>query len=129
MIRIHGAREHNLRQVDLALPVGALVVFCGVSGSGKSSLAFDTLHSEGQRRYLQALAAGRGGALPPPSAVDAVTGLPPTIALAQRGVAPTRRTTVGSLLDVDAVLRVLMSRAGTLHCPKCGRPVTPRAHD
>ncbi len=128
-LQIRGARQHNLRDVDLDLPTESLVVFCGVSGSGKSSLAFDTLHAEGQRRYLEALARDRGlpGALPPK--VDRIVGLPPTIALSQRDGGRPGRSTVGTVAHVAPVLRVLFARAGTQHCPVCGRPVRPRTHD
>ena len=129
MLHIRGAREHNLRDVSLSLPTHALTVFCGVSGSGKSSLAFDTVHAEGRRRYLEALSVDRSGQLSVPPAVDAVEGLPPTIALAQRAAPPSRRSTVGSLLDVEVVLRTLFARAGTQHCPICGDPIVPLTHD
>ncbi|MEQ1500737.1 MAG: ABC-ATPase UvrA [Myxococcota bacterium] len=129
-IVVRGAREHNLQAVDLDLPRGALIVFCGVSGSGKSSLAFDTLFVEGQRRYLEALAIhrGRGPSLVPPR-VDRIDGLPPTIALAQRAGAYGPRSTVGSVAELDPVLRILFGRTGVAHCPRCGRPVTPSTHD
>ncbi|MEM6928883.1 MAG: hypothetical protein AAF602_18230 [Myxococcota bacterium] len=128
-LQIRGARQHNLRNLDLDLPTDSLVVFCGVSGSGKSSLAFDTLHAEGQRRYLDALSRDHGvpGVLPP--RVDRIEGLPPTIALSQRDARRPGRSTVGSVAQVAPVLRVLFARAGTQHCPACGRPVEPRTHD
>ncbi|MEN0063811.1 MAG: excinuclease ABC subunit UvrA, partial [Myxococcota bacterium] len=116
-----------MRDVDLDLPTDALVVCCGVSGSGKSSLAFDTLHAEGQRRYLEALARGMPNALPPK--VDRITGLPPTIALSQRDSGRPGRSTVGSTAQIAPVLRVLFARGGTQHCPVCGRTITPRTHD
>ncbi len=129
MIEVRGAREHNLRGIDLDLPHDALIVFTGVSGSGKSSLAFDTLHQEGQRRYLEALSA-RGGAVDlRRPAVDAITGLPPTIALDQRPPPPDPRATVASAADVLALLGLLFARAGTQHCPVCGDPITPVTHD
>jgi len=130
-VSVRGAREHNLRAVDLDLPRGKLVVLCGVSGSGKSSLAFDTLHAEGQRRYLEALSLHRGGVVPllVPPKVDSVTGLPPTVALAQRLAPASSRATVGTVTEIDAVLRVLFARAGTQHCPICGRPIVPRTAD
>jgi len=105
------------------------VVFCGVSGSGKSSLAFDTIHAEGQRRYLEALARDRGGPAGTPPRVDRIEGLPPTIALPQRDSGRPGRATVGTYAQVAPVLRVLFARAGTPHCPTCGRPVEPRTHD
>jgi excinuclease ABC subunit A len=130
VIAIRGAREHNLQAIDLDLPRGKLIVFCGLSGSGKSSLAFDTLHAEGQRRYLEALAARvRPGARLRRPDVDAIAGLPPTIALDQRGGAAAGRSTVGSLIDALVVLRVLFARAGTQHCPTCDAVIRPRTHD
>ncbi len=130
-VSVRGAFEHNLRAVDLDLPRNKLVVLCGVSGSGKSSLAFDTLHAEGQRRYLEALSLHRGGVVPllAPPKVDSVTGLPPTVALAQRAAPPSSRATVGTVTEIDAVLRVLFARAGTQHCPICSRPIVPRTSD
>ncbi|MEO0604728.1 MAG: hypothetical protein AAF211_25070, partial [Myxococcota bacterium] len=128
-LQIRGARQHNLRNLDLDLPTDSLVVFCGVSGSGKSSLAFDTLHAEGQRRYLDALARDRGVPNVLPPRVDRIDGLPPTIALSQRDAGRPGRSTVGSVAHVAPVFRVLFARAGTQHCPACGRPVVPRTHD
>lgn len=130
MIRIRGARENNLTGVDLDIALHELTVFVGRSGSGKSSLAFDTLHAEGQRRYLEALV-GRdrsAGALRRPN-VDAVDGLPPTIGLDQRGAGPSARSTVATASDVAPLLRVLMARAGTLHCSECALAVLPQTHD
>ena len=130
-IEIHGARQHNLKGLDLVLPKRALIVFTGVSGSGKSSLAFDTLHGEGQRRYLEALAIhgrGLGRGLSRPR-VDAITGLPPTVALDQRFTAPSRRMTVGTFSELHATLAVLFARAGVQHCPICDAVIQPRTHD
>src|SRR5688572_27880681 len=130
VLSIRGAREHNLRGVDLDVPRERLVVLCGVSGSGKSSLAFDTVHAEGQRRYLEALALHRAGIpLVTPPKVDRIDGLPPTVALGQRMGAPSPRATVGTVGELDPVLRVLFGRAGTMHCPRCGRPIVPSTHD
>ncbi|MEQ1571204.1 MAG: hypothetical protein ABMA64_36585, partial [Myxococcota bacterium] len=129
-ISVRGAREHNLRGVDLDLPREALIVLCGVSGSGKSSFAYDTLHVEGQRRYLEALATTRpGGPSLVPPRVDRIDGLPPTLALVQRPGALGPRATVGSVTELDAVLRVLFGRAGSAHCPVCGSSVRPTTHD
>ena len=130
-IAIRGARENNLRAIDLDLPLGALVVLTGVSGSGKSSLALDTLHAEGRRRYLEALStslrhAARGLSAPE---VDLVTGLPPTIALEQRHAPPSSRSTVGTLGEILPVLRVLFARVGVQHCPGCGATIQPHTHD
>jgi excinuclease ABC subunit A len=128
MIRVLGARERNLQGVELSLDPGALTVFSGVSGSGKSSLAFDTLHAEGRRRLADALSPGAAaGALRRP-AVDAVSGLPPTLAVAQRGgTVADRRTTVGTLTDITPLLRVLYARAGEQRCPTCDAVITPQS--
>ena len=128
-IRLHGARAHNLTGFDLDLPRDRLVVVCGVSGSGKSSLVFHTLHAEGRRRYLEALAGSlRGRSLPAPE-IDDLTGLPPTIALDQRWATPTDRSTVASQAELMDGLRVLWARAGTAHCPRCDAPVVPTPLD
>ena len=131
LIEIHGARAHNLMGVDLSLPREALIAFTGVSGSGKSSLAFDTIHAEGQRRYLEALSlhGGRGARGLSRPAVDSLRGLPPTVALGQRFRAPSRRVTVGSFSDLHALLGLLFARAGIQHCPVCNAPLQPRTHD
>ena len=125
-IHLRGAREHNLRGVDLDLPREALIVFTGVSGSGKSSLAFDTLFAESQRRFVEALAPnarGRFGAMHKP-AFDLLTGLVPAMGLSQRGLAtPSPRSTVGTLTEVLDLLRVWWAHQGTMHCPRCGRDV------
>ncbi|MDP2313476.1 MAG: excinuclease ABC subunit UvrA [Pseudomonadota bacterium] len=126
-IRIRGASEHNLRSVDLDLPRERLVVFTGPSGSGKSSLAFDTLHAESQRRFVEALSSyvrQQFGATKKP-AYELLTGLTPSIGVAQRGlVAPSPRATVGTLTEVHELLRVLWARTGAPHCPRCDRPVS-----
>jgi excinuclease ABC subunit A len=130
-IRVRGAREHNLRGVDLDLPRGALIVLEGVSGSGKSSFAFDTVHAEATRRWVTALAAQgatRRLALRRP-AVDRIDALPATLGLPQRDAAPSRRTTVASTIDASTPLRVLFARAGTAHCVTCGAAIQPRTHD
>ncbi|MBX2799071.1 MAG: hypothetical protein KTR31_15450 [Myxococcales bacterium] len=129
MIRIRGARQNNLAAFDLDLPTRQLVVLCGVSGSGKSSLAFDTVHAEGQRRYLEAMAVDRLVTWGMPPRVDQVEGLPPTVALGQRHAAASRRATVSTVLDLDPVLRVLFARAGVQHCPRCDREIRVRTHD
>ncbi len=125
-IHLRGAREHNLRGVDLDLPREALIVFTGVSGSGKSSLAFDTLFAESQRRFVEALAPtarGRFGAMHKP-AFEQLTGLAPAIGLSQRGLAtPSPRSTVGTLTEVLDLLRVWWAQQGVMHCPRCHRAV------
>jgi len=120
-ISIVNAREHNLRGVDVSLPRGRLVVLAGPSGSGKSSLAFATLHAEGQRRLMDAFSLRQRTALArlPRPACDAVRGLTATIALEQNAAPPSIRATVGTASEVYEVLRVLVGRAGSLHCPSC----------
>ena len=124
-IRIYGAREHNLQDINLELPRNRLVVFCGVSGSGKSSLAFDTIYAEGRRRYVESLSTHARhllGDLDRP-AVDHLDGLSPAIAIDQSSVAANPRSTVGTVTDVYDFLRVLFARVGEPHCPECGRPI------
>ena len=130
-IRVRGAREHNLRGIDLDLDHPSLIVVCGRSGSGKSSLAFDTLHAEARRRYVDVLALNARGidrGLRAPD-VDAIDGLPPTVALSQRFNAPAPQATVGTWSDAWSVVSVLFGRAGTLHCPVCDRAIEPVAQD
>src|SRR5947208_16444420 len=125
-IIVRGAREHNLRGVNLDLPKNKLVVFTGVSGSGKSSLAFDTLYAEGQRRYVESLsnyARQFLGQLPKPD-VEYIGGLSPAISIQQKTAGRHPRSTVGTITEVSDFLRVLYARLGQGHCPRCGRPVT-----
>ncbi len=120
-----GAREHNLQGVDVTIPKGTLTVFCGVSGSGKTSLAFDTIFAEGQRRYVESLSAYARqflGQLPRP-AFDAIRGLAPTIAIEQKSASRNPRSTVGTVTEVHDYLRVLYARLGDPSCPSCGGPV------
>ena len=119
-IRIRGARTHNLKNVDLDLPQHRLIVITGVSGSGKSSLAFDTLYAEGQRRYVESLSTQARkflDQLPRPE-VDAIEGLSPAIAIEQKTLTPSPRSTVGTLTEIHDYLRVLFARLGTPHCPE-----------
>src|SRR5512147_3321011 len=125
MIRIHGARQNNLRNLDLDLPRGRLTVVTGVSGSGKSSLAFDTLYAEGQRRYVESVSTYAKqflDRLPRPD-VDSITGLTPAVAIQQVAPARSARSTVGTATEVYDFLRLLFARLGTVHCGKCRRPV------
>jgi len=121
-IRIRGARQHNLRGIDLDLPRGALSVITGVSGSGKSSLAFDTLYAEGQRRYVESVSAYAKQfleRLPRPD-VDTITGLTPAVSIQQSAPARSARSTVGTATEIHDYLRLLFARVGTVHCAKCG---------
>ncbi|HSJ54833.1 MAG TPA: excinuclease ABC subunit UvrA, partial [Anaerolineae bacterium] len=122
---IRGAQQHNLKDIDLTLPRHKLVVFTGVSGSGKSSLAFDTLYAEGQRRYVESLSSYARqflGQMEKPK-VDFIGGLSPAIAIEQKAVSKNPRSTVGTVTEIYDYLRVLFARVGTPHCPECGRPV------
>jgi len=124
-ILIRGAKEHNLKNIDVRLPRFKLVVITGVSGSGKSSLAFDTLYAEGQRRYVESLSAYARqfiGQMEKPK-VDFIGGLSPAIAIEQKAASKNPRSTVGTVTEVYDYLRALFARVGTAHCPKCGREV------
>src|SRR5829696_346564 len=124
-IEVHGARQHNLKNVDLRIPRDELVVITGLSGSGKSSLAFDTLYAEGQRRYVESLSAYARqflGQMEKPD-VDLISGLSPAISIDQKGVSRNPRSTVGTVTEVYDYLRLLFARIGIPHCPICGRPV------
>jgi excinuclease ABC subunit A len=130
-IVVRGAREHNLRNVDLELPRNKLVVFTGVSGSGKSSLAFDTIYAEGQRRYVESLSSYARqflGQLPKPDA-DYVGGLSPAVSIQQKTAGRNPRSTVGTVTEVADYLRVLYARLGEGHCPDCGRPITAQTRE
>ncbi|MCA9449183.1 MAG: excinuclease ABC subunit UvrA, partial [Candidatus Omnitrophica bacterium] len=124
-IVIRGAREHNLKNLDLELPRKKLVVFTGVSGSGKSSLAFDTIYAEGQRRYVESLSSYARqflGQMEKPK-VDYMGGLSPAISIEQKSTSKNPRSTVGTITEIYDYMRVLWARAGTQHCHKCGKPV------
>ncbi|MGW8281899.1 MAG: excinuclease ABC subunit UvrA [Gemmatimonadota bacterium] len=124
-IVVRGAREHNLRNIDVEIPRNSLTVITGLSGSGKSSLAFDTIYAEGQRRYVESLSAYARqflGVMEKPD-VDRIEGLSPAIAIEQRGSSRNPRSTVGTVTEIYDYLRLLWARAGTPHCPSCGRPV------
>ncbi len=122
---IRGAREHNLKNISLDLPRNALIVFTGLSGSGKSSLAFDTIFAEGQRRYVESLSAYARqflGQLAKPD-VDFIEGLSPAVSIDQKATNRNPRSTVGTITEVYDYLRLLFARAGRPHCPKCGNPI------
>ncbi|MDA1160362.1 MAG: excinuclease ABC subunit UvrA, partial [Planctomycetota bacterium] len=128
-IVIRGAREHNLRDVSLKLPKNKLIVMTGVSGSGKSSLAFDTLYAEGQRRYVESLSSYARqflGQMPKPE-VDSITGLAPSISIQQKTSGRNPRSTVGTITEIYDYLRVLFARVGTQSCYQCGKPVTAQS--
>ncbi|HEY9821272.1 MAG TPA: excinuclease ABC subunit UvrA [Candidatus Sericytochromatia bacterium] len=131
MIRISGARQHNLKNIDLELPRDRLIVFTGVSGSGKSSLAFDTIFAEGQRRYVESLSAYARqflGQLDKPD-VDAIEGLSPAISIDQKSTSNNPRSTVGTVTEIYDYLRLLFGRAGEPHCPICDRNIAPQTID
>jgi excinuclease ABC subunit A len=128
-IVVRGAREHNLRNITVEIPRDKLVVVTGLSGSGKSSLAFDTIFAEGQRRYVESLSAYARqflGQLEKPD-VDQIEGLSPAVSIDQKGVSHNPRSTVGTVTEIYDYLRLLFARVGTPHCPKCGRPVLPQS--
>ena len=130
-IRMRGVRTHNLRGIDVDLPAGQLVVMTGVSGSGKSSLAFDTLFAEGQRRYLESVSTHTRSLLsqrPYPDA-DEISGLPPTVCVDQRSTTAPARTTLAITTEVYDFLRLLYARAGTAHCTECGQAVCSQSVD
>ncbi|HEY3081703.1 MAG TPA: excinuclease ABC subunit UvrA [Chloroflexota bacterium] len=125
-IRVRGAREHNLKNVDVDLPRDQLVVITGLSGSGKSSLAFDTIYAEGQRRYVESLSAYARqflGQMDKPD-VDYIEGLSPAISIDQKGVSHNPRSTVGTVTEIYDYMRLLWARLGTPHCPRCGREIS-----
>src|SRR5690242_17686445 len=130
-IVIRGAREHNLRSVDVTLPRNKLICLTGVSGSGKSSLAFDTLYAEGQRRYVESLSTFARqflGQMPKPE-VDHISGLSPSISISQKSSGNNPRSTVGTITEIYDFLRVLYARVGHGHCPQCGKPITAQTRE
>ena len=124
-ISIRGAREHNLKNVDLTIPRDKFVVFTGLSGSGKSSLAFDTIYAEGQRRYVESLSAYARQFLEMMQKpdVDQIDGLSPAISIDQKGASRNPRSTVGTVTEIYDHLRLLFARIGHPHCPTCGREI------
>lgn len=130
-IIIRGAKQHNLKNINLELPKNELIVFTGVSGSGKSSLAFDTIFAEGQRRYIESLSVYARqivGQLDKPD-VESIEGLSPAIAIDQKSTSNNPRSTVGTTTEIYDFLRILFAAIGTPHCPKCGREVVPQSVD
>ena len=130
-ICIKGAREHNLQNVSLEIPKNELIVFTGVSGSGKSSLAFDTIFAEGQRRYVESLSTYARqflGQMDKPD-VDYIDGLTPAISIDQKSTSNNPRSTVGTVTEIYDYLRLLFARVGTPYCPECGREIKPQTID
>src|ERR1041384_6764776 len=130
-ITVRGARQHNLKDVSVELPRNRLTVVTGLSGSGKSSLAFDTIYAEGQRRYVESLSAYARqflDQLEKPD-VDAIEGLSPAISIEQKTTMRSTRSTVGTVTEVYDYLRLLFSSIGIPHCPKCGRPISRQSID
>ena len=130
-IVIKGAREHNLKNIDLEIPRDKLVVFTGLSGSGKSSLAFDTIFADGQRRYMESLSSYARmflGMMEKPD-VDSIDGLSPTISIDQKNTSKNPRSTVGTVTEIYDYLRLLYARIGIPHCPVCGREIKQQTID
>lgn len=130
-IIIEGAREHNLKNVNVSIPRNKLVVFTGLSGSGKSSLAFDTIYAEGQRRYMESLSSYARqflGQMEKPD-VDYIEGLSPAISIDQKTTSRNPRSTVGTVTEIHDYLRLLYARIGIPHCPKCGKEIRPQTVD
>ncbi|MCE9547440.1 MAG: excinuclease ABC subunit UvrA [Planctomycetia bacterium] len=130
-IVVQGAREHNLRSINVTLPRNQLICLTGVSGSGKSSLAFDTVYAEGQRRYVESLSSFARqflGQMPKPE-VDHISGLSPTISISQKTSGQNPRSTVGTITEIYDYLRVLYARVGQGHCPQCRRPITAQTRE
>ena len=130
-IKVHGARVHNLKNIDVEIPREKFVVITGVSGSGKSSLAFDTIYAEGQRRYMESLSsyARQFLGLPDKPDVELIEGLSPAIAINQKTTNNNPRSTVGTVTEIYDYLRLLFARIGKPHCPNCGKPVTAQSLD
>src|SRR5207248_7853753 len=128
-IRIHNAREHNLKNIDVELPRNRFTVVTGISGSGKSTLAFDILFAEGQRRYLESLNAYARQFVQPAARpdVDAIFGIPPTVAIEQRTSRGGRKSTVATLTEIYHFLRLLYVKLGTQYCPDCDIAIQPQS--
>ena len=124
-IRVQGARVNNLKNISVSIPRDKLVVLTGLSGSGKSSLAFDTIYAEGQRRYVESLSSYARmflGQMDKPD-VDAIDGLSPAISIDQKTTSKNPRSTVGTVTEIYDYLRLLWARCGVPHCPKCGKEI------
>ena len=130
-IKIKGARVHNLKNIDVEIPRDKLVILTGLSGSGKSSLAFDTIYAEGQRRYVESLSAYARqfiGQMNKPD-VDSIDGLSPAISIDQKSTSHNPRSTVGTITEIYDYLRLLYARIGVPHCPNCGEKIKPMSID
>ena len=130
-LTVKGAKEHNLKNVDITIPRDKLVVFTGLSGSGKSSLAFDTIYAEGQRRYVESLSSYARqflGQMEKP-AVESIDGLSPAISIDQKTTSKNPRSTVGTVTEIYDYLRLLYARIGIPHCPECGREIARQTVD
>ena len=130
-IRIRGAREHNLKNINIDIPRNEFVVLTGLSGSGKSSLAFDTIYAEGQRRYMESLSSYARqflGQMEKPD-VDSIEGLSPAISIDQKSTNRNPRSTVGTVTEIYDYFRLLYARVGIPHCPKCGKPISKQTVD
>src|SRR5213594_2363817 len=123
---VHGAREHNLKDITVRLPRNRLICITGLSGSGKSSLAFDTIYAEGQRRYVESLSAYARQFLEQMEKpeVDSIEGLSPAISIEQKTTSKNPRSTVGTVTEIYDYLRVLFARVGVPHCPECGKVIS-----
>ena len=131
MIRIRGANENNLKNISLNIPRNELVVLTGLSGSGKSSLAFDTIYAEGQRRYMESLSSYARqflGQMEKPD-VESIEGLPPAISIDQKSTNRNPRSTVGTVTEIYDYFRLLYARVGIPHCPKCGKEIKKQTVD
>lgn len=130
-ITVKGARENNLKNIDISIPRDQLVILTGLSGSGKSSLAFDTIYAEGQRRYVESLSAYARqflGQMEKPD-IDQIDGLSPAISIDQKTTSKNPRSTVGTVTEIYDYLRLLWARVGTPHCPQCGKEIHQQSID